>query len=135
MGEAAAEFGERVKLMAALFSAYRETDTQRARMYVVETEEIPLDKLRVAVRSLVRTHRWPRLPAIADLWALAKEAAGMNRQQYHAGRYIAKPREWPPEGKRHAIHAGQVELMPTADHVRLPAGMHPALEAGPEDAA
>ena len=106
----------RFKLLASLFEFYRERDYEhRLGVYLLETDEIPLDKLQLAVRAVLRTHKYPGLPSIADLWRLARAAAGMDREQYRAGRYLPPPREWPPPGKRYGVTAGSVEALPAPE--------------------
>ena len=80
-------------------------------MYVDATLEIPLEKLKWAVRLIVRRHCYPNLPTIADIWSAARQVAGMDRERYDSGHYLPPSREWPPDGFRHAIHAGQLEVI------------------------
>lgn len=131
MGDTA-DVGARVKVLAPMFLAYQDTDKSRMQMYVMETAEIPIDKLAIAVQALIRTHRWPRLPSIADLWALAKEAAGMNRERYHAGRYVPPTTEWPPAGQRYAVQLHELEAAPTPERLQLPVSMQPLRIGGGE---
>ncbi len=112
----------RRQLIARLFRYYREQDDPRhAEFYVDETGAIPLYWLAVGVRLLVRTQPWPRLPLISDLWRVARFAAGMHRERYHAGHYLPPPREWPPEGQRYAVPVGCFESLP-ASLAALPTG-------------
>lgn len=100
---------QRRLMMFYLFKLFGVEDFTLAQMYLDQTDEIPLDKLRAGLRVLVRRYHWPKLPRVADIWLAAREVAGMHRQQYRAGRYMPAPREWPPEGKRYAIQAGEFE--------------------------
>lgn len=120
---------KRTRLLAALFRCFNEPDQQKVEGYVAATAEIPLDKLASAVGAVIRSHVYTTVPTLAELHQAAREAAGMHREQYHAGRYLPPPRDWPPVGKRHAIHAGQLERMPSAA-AQLPAGSPGQLEAG-----
>lgn len=99
----------RVIALERLFRVFDTKDRHRFLMYVQETHAIPLDKLRLAIFAMIRTHAWPSLPQVAEIWEAARYAAGMHRQQYRNGHYLPAPREWPPEGKRHAIAAGELE--------------------------
>ena len=107
-----AEVEARGGLLAKLFEYYRatsEADLRLLDVYVHETTEIPLDKLALGIKAILRSRPWPSLPKIADLWRASRIVAGMHSEQYHAGRYLPPPRDWPPCGKRHAIHAGEFE--------------------------
>jgi hypothetical protein len=116
------EDSERRRMIAKLFALFRERDAALAEVYVEETRSIPLVFLSRALRVVVRRYRWPTLPRIGDIWTVAKEIAGMSREQYRSGRYIAAPSEWPPDGTRHSIHAGQWEPLPPLDApIALPA--------------
>lgn len=99
----------RVAAIGRLFVQWREQDVRLADSYVFETLEIPLWVLGAAVSLLIRAHPYPRLPSVADLWRVAREYAGMNREQYTGGRYIKPSTEWPPEGKCHAVPVGEYE--------------------------
>lgn len=106
----------RFALLDRLFTFYGERSKphvrERLEVYIAETEGIPLDKLLLAVRVALRAHVYPSLPSIADLTRLARAAAGMDREQYHAGRYLPPPREWPPTGQRYAVTRGELEALP-----------------------
>lgn len=114
-----AELNARKRAVGTLLVLYRETREELAEVYLRETQHIPLDKLQLAVRALIRTHRWPRCPSIADLCETAKHVAGMHREQYRAGRYVGRPDEWPPPGQRHGIHVGSLEPI-RSDHLAIP---------------
>ena len=123
---------ERAAWMARLCRAYGETDSARAVLYMEETREIPLSILRHACKLVIRSRVYPSLPSIGELWQAAHQVAGMHREQFSAdgGRYVPPPRDWPPEGKRHAIHAGRYEPLAACEKL-LPAGRAvPALGAG-----
>jgi hypothetical protein len=116
-------------MLATLFALYQADNAALAETYLRATFEIPLDKLRLALRVIVRSHHWPRLPLVADIWRAARCVAGMQREQYQAGRYLPPPRDWPPEGQRHAIAAGEFEAIGEG----LPAlteGLRPMLGEG-----
>lgn len=102
----------RATVIERLFLAYREKDADRAAHYVRATEEIPLTFLSFAVIAIERSRVYPSLPATGELWSVARKAAGMDREQYRAGHYLPPPRDWPPEGRRHAIQAGEMERLP-----------------------
>jgi len=104
----------RTKLISGLFAVYAEELGTRVDQYVFVTEEIPLHFLAVAIRGLLRSHHWNRVPLPADIWSAARYAAGMHREQYHAGKYLPPPREWPPQGKRYAVTAGEFEPLAPA---------------------
>ncbi len=103
------ELEARGTVLRELFKYYRETDLSRLELYVHETAEIPLDKLAIGIKAILRSRPWPSLPAIAELWRAARIVSGMHREQYHAGHYLPPPRDWPPTGKRHAIHVHEFE--------------------------
>lgn len=121
----------RLKLLAMLFDHFGEAHEPRLRTYVIDTDGIPLDKLAVAISAAMRTHRYPSTPMLADLWRLARAAAGMDRQQYHAGRYLEMPSDWPPSGQRHGVNLGSFEALPGASMALL-AGARKQLESGEE---
>lgn len=125
------ELRARKELIGRLFLFYREDSGQRADVYLDETFEIPLFWLYVAVRLVLRSHVYPGCPAIADLWRVARHAAGMDRQQYHAGRYLKPPRKWPPDGKRYAVVRGQFERVP--ERLNAIPGRSPMLLQAGED--
>lgn len=102
----------RVSMTSRLFMAFGCDDRDRVRVYVEETAAIPLGFLALAVRSILRSRKYSSVPAIGELWTLARAAAGMDRQQYRAGRYCSPPRDWPPDGQRHAVNAGELEALP-----------------------
>lgn len=126
------EMHRRVRSIGRLFRAFSEQDARRAEFYLDETLAIPLDKLEAAVTALIRANVWHRLPVLGEVWRAARTVAGMHREQYNAGHYLPAPREWPPDGTRHAICAGSYEpiacgagllaLAPLADAPRLEAG-------------
>lgn len=129
--EAAREEGEaRSAIVARLFMSYRERDGKLAAYYVEATYEIPLSFLATAVLVLERTRVYPKLPMTGELWTLARKVARMDRQQYRAGHYLPPPRDWPPEGKRHAIECGEFETMPTDTGKLLAPGALAELKAG-----
>lgn len=99
----------RARLISRLFRAYGNADAPRAEVYVDATAEIPLHWLAIAVHAVLRARVYSSLPAIGELWDAARVAAGMDRQQYHAGRYLPPPRHWPPPGKRHGAERGALE--------------------------
>lgn len=103
------ETNARKRAIYALFVCFRDKDVEAMRVYLAETLGIPLGFLQAAVSAVIRSHKWSKVPTIAELWSAAREIAGMHREQYHAGRYMPAPRDWPPEGQRHAIHVGQLE--------------------------
>ena len=112
----------RAAVIERLFSFYREKDAGLADHYVQATEDIPLTFLAVAVIAIERSRVYPSLPQTGELWTLARKAAGMDREQYRAGHYLPPPRDWPPEGKRHAITAGETEKLPGDARALLGAG-------------
>lgn len=99
-------------------------------MYAEETAEIPAWLLDHAVRHIIRSHHWPRLPVIADVWEAAKTLAGMKRERYRAGRYLKPESEWPPEGRRYAVTAGDLESIDAPGAPMLPAQTVKSLGAG-----
>lgn len=121
---------QRAIAIGRLFRAFGEADITKAEMYVEETLAIPLDKLETAVLALIRANVWHRLPVLGEVWRAARVVSGMDREQYHAGRYLPAPRDWPPKGQRHAVCAGTFEdlrsqplvLGAPPDAPRLPAG-------------
>lgn len=120
----------RTKAIDRLFTMHDEKPGTKLELYVELTEEIPLPFLLVAILGILRSHHWNRLPLTADLWTAARYAAGMHREQYRAGKYLPPPRDWPPEGQRYAITAGEFEpvsvvplsIGPGAVPLELPAG-------------
>lgn len=105
----------RAVVIAALFSSKQKQcadPTTTAKYYLESTSQIPFSLLVLAVRGLIRAHCYPSVPEVADIWKAARHLAGMNRNQYHAGRYIPPPTMWPPAGKRHAINANEFERLP-----------------------
>lgn len=121
----------RAAVIERLFAAYREKDADLADHYVQTTEDIPLTFLAFAVIAIERSRVYPSLPATGELWTVARKAAGMDREQYRAGRYLPPPRDWPPEGQRHAIQAGELERLPRDAGLWLGVGKQPALLEGP----
>jgi hypothetical protein len=105
----------RFAIFHRLLTFYREANDPDAKarieVYLTETNHLPLDKLAVAVKLVLRTHKYPSMPSIAEIVALARAAAGMDRERYHAGQYLPPARDWPPSGKRWAIEAGRVEAL------------------------
>ena len=97
------EVRERFDILGELFKAYGSVDKIQVDVYFRETLEIPLDKLQAAITALHRSHAWPRVPLISELWSAARYIAGMHREQYVAGHYLPAPLNWPPLGMRHAI--------------------------------
>lgn len=75
--------------------------------YIEETWPIPLDKLYLAVSSLIRTRKWPKLPLIGEIFTVAEVIAGMDKEQYvppngtHTGIYKL-PEKWPAAGSKHS---------------------------------
>ena len=106
---AQADDAARRRMIGKLFALFAERDMRRAELYVELTEHIPRRTLACALRSVVESHVWRSLPTIAEIVQAAKVVAGMHREQYHAGRYLPAPREWPPEGLRHGIMVGTFE--------------------------
>lgn len=104
----------RAKMIATFFALYQTDNSALAETYLRATLEIPFDKFKAALRVLVRSHHWPRLPLVADIWRAARLVAGMDREQYDAGRYLPACTSWPPEGKRHGIHIGSYEPLSKA---------------------
>ena len=86
-------------------------DLRALHFYLVETTSIPAWLLQIAVVLVIRSRVYPSLPSIGELWETAREAAGMKRSRYRAGHYLGPPREWPPEGRRHAIEFAQLESL------------------------
>lgn len=101
----------RAKMLATFFALYQTQNPTLAEAYLRATLEIPFDKFRAALRVIVRSHHWPRLPLVADIWRAARLVAGMDREQYDAGHYLPACTSWPPEGKRHGIHVGSFESL------------------------
>ena len=97
--------------VAKLCERFRESDARVASGLVADTLAIPVFWLALAVRLTIEARVYPSLPTAGDLWRVAKEAAGMSREQYHAGRYLPPPRGWPPGMSRHAIQAGELEAV------------------------
>ncbi len=129
--EAARKEGKaRAGLVARLFVAYRERDGDLAKHYVEATEDIPLSFLAASILVLERTRVYPSLPQTGEMWTLARKVARMDREQYRAGHYLPPPRDWPPEGKRHAIEHGEFELMPGDARNMLPEGALAELAEG-----
>ena len=102
----------RTKEIDRLFTMHDEEPGRKLALYVELTEEIPLSLLIVSIRGILRSHHWNRLPLSADIWTAARYAAGMHREQYHAGKYLPAATEWPPDGKRYAVTAGDFETLP-----------------------
>ncbi len=102
----------RGRLIARLLLVYSIADPKRCELYLAETRTIPVTHLHAALVAIVRSRVYSTLPTIGEIWTAAREIAGMNREQYGAGRYLPAPREWPPDGKRHAIEPGQFETLP-----------------------
>lgn len=114
----AEEMRLRGAILMRLFEQFDAADADRCELYVAETEEIPVGFLAVAVVGIIRSRVYPSLPTVGDLWTAAKQAAGMHREQYHAGRYLPPPRTWPPDGQRYAVNAGELERIDTGRAVR-----------------
>lgn len=89
----------RAAVIERLFALYREKDADLANQYIRSTEEIPLFFLAYAVIAIERSRVYSNLPQIGELWAVARRAAGMDREQYHAGHYLPPP---PDPGAAHA---------------------------------
>ncbi len=117
-------------VISRLFASYRDMDEAAGKHYVIATADIPLPFLVLTVVALERSRVYPKLPTPGELWEIARKAAGMDRQQYHAGQYLPPPREWPPDGQRHAITKGEFELLPGDPAKLLPAGALKALGEG-----
>lgn len=130
MGANGPDLTERRRMIAKLFSLFGESDRARADLYVEMTRHIPRSLLAYALRSVVESHVWSKLPTVGEVVQAAKAVAGMDREQYRDGRYLPAPREWPPDGKRHAIGAGELEplrvcldvkrLLPEPERLALP---------------
>ena len=120
----------RAAVIERLFKTYREKDTDLAAHYIQATEDIPLTFLAFAAIAIERSRVYPSLPATGELWTIARKAAGMDREQYHAGRYLPPPRDWPPEGQRYAISAGEFERLPRDAGLWLGAGKRLELPEG-----
>ena len=112
----------RAGVIEQLFKTYRGKDAALADHYLQATEEIPLSFLAFTVIAIERSRVYSTLPQTGELWTVARKAAGMDREQYHAGRYLPPPRDWPPDGQRHAITAGELERLPV-NACLLPAGL------------
>ncbi len=110
-----AERNARSVAMSALFASKDKLDrTDAAKRYLDETAEIPFSMLVLAIKGLIRAHPYPDVPAVADLWSAARRVAGMHRQQHRAGQYLPPNKQWPPEGKRHAICYGAFDPIQVA---------------------
>lgn len=107
-----AEIAKRTQLLIALFVMKRQNPKDpRIEMYMQATSQIPIFWFEFALAAVLRSHHWPNVPEVADLWAAARYAAGMHRERYRAGNYLPPSREWPPDGRRHAIQFGEFELV------------------------
>ena len=119
----------RAAVIERLFALYREKDADLANQYIRSTEEIPLFFLAYAVIAIERSRVYSSLPQTGEIWTVARRAAGMDREQYHAGHFLPPPRDWPPAGQRHAITAGEMERLPANAGRWLAAGtLTPLLE-------
>jgi hypothetical protein len=119
------ELTMRRRIVHRLFKSKSNTDSEAMRLYLEETIEIPVDKLAVAVILMIRSHRWPSVPSVADVWSAAREVSGMNREQYHAGRYLPAQREWPAIGERHGVVLGEREKLGRSPAQALLGGVGP----------
>jgi hypothetical protein len=118
----------RQAIITRLFRQYRERDVELARDYIDATNEIPLTFLAAAVIAIGRSRVYSTLPQTGEIWTIARKVARMHRGQYRNGHYGEPPKDWPPEGMRHSIHAGQYEPLPGVDAVAaITAGKRPAL--------
>lgn len=107
------EHKARVAVLFALFRIKDATDqTEKCKAYVDATAEIPFSLLVLAVRGLIRSHPYPDVPAVADIWKAARHLARMDREQYCGGRYLRPPTQWPPKGKSYGEVYGEFETLP-----------------------
>jgi hypothetical protein len=111
------ELERRARLLSKLFVAYRDNDMTRAKFYLEQTMDVPPTWLAAGILSIIDTRVYPTLPTIGELKLAAKEQAGMLRDRYHGGRYIGKPKIWPPPGQRYSVEIGRLE--PVAKHSLL----------------
>lgn len=112
-----AERDARSIAITALFSRWGRLDGSDASLrladqYIIDTDEIPFTVLILAIKGLVRAYPYPSLPLTANIFTAAFHIAGMDREQYRAGYYLPPNKQWPPEGKRHAIEARSYEHLP-----------------------
>ena len=105
-------------------------EKSRIRIYFVETQRIPFYWFRLAVRRVIASNRWPKLPRVADISDAAENLAGMDRERYHAGQYLPRETEWPDDGQRYAINLGEFEQANSAQLTTGPRDARPALPAG-----
>ena len=110
------EHQRRVNGIEYLFDAFGAEPTQmQAGVYLRETQEIPFYFFQLAVRAVIRSHKWAKAPTIAELYEAAKDVAGMGRERYRAGQYLPAESEWPADGQRYAVNIGEFE--PVVDAV------------------
>jgi hypothetical protein len=110
-----------------VFEATSQEDRARLEAYLRHTAQIPFDKLSIGLTAIIRSHQWKSLPQIAESWCAARCAAGMDRAQYIAGYYLPPKTNWPPSGKRYAIHQGELEDIALGAENQLAAGLTPEL--------
>ena len=106
-----AERRARERLIFRLFTHWQVSNTDQATRYLDLTEEIPILFLWVAIEDLYRTHPYQNIPMPADIFARAREAAGVGREQYVVGpgtSYVPI-KDWPPFGLRHGPVRGKYE--------------------------
>lgn len=128
------EHDARLRAVAALLARYGVSDDARLDMLMVDTADIPFGWLLIGMKRVLDSRVYSTPPQAAELRLAARDAAGMHREQYHAGRYLQPPREWPPAGQRHAVTAGEFEALP--DRFDLPRVCAPrVLAVGPGSAS
>lgn len=101
----------RRKIISQLFARFRSEACPDPEIYLADTLAIPIDKLALAVLSIIRSRVYPSLPSIGEIWTTARKLAGMDGSQYDAGRYIRAPLDWPPPGLMHGPLRGQFAPM------------------------
>ena len=104
------EHERRMNGVKYLFDAWGlEPTREQVRIYMTETQDIPFWFFRRAVKAVIGSHKWAKPPTIAEIRAAAENLAGMDRERYHAGKYLPPVTTWPIDGMRHAVNAGALE--------------------------
>ena len=86
--------------------------------------DIPLDKLMLALKTVIRSHKYNCVPSLGEIHEMAKDIAGLGRSQWNpdACRDVPGPREWPGFGLRYTGIKGETEPIERGVPLALAAG-------------